>query len=336
MSEAAVAPAEGGVGTSASAASEGAASAILESGAVDAAAEVSPPATPEPDRSEHNRRLIEIERERRRIAKEREAAEADKREALAAREEAKKSMERAEQFDRTIAEAKRNPGKFLEATGLTIDDLVRWKLNDGEVSPELLLKDQGERTAAETKAIREELAALKKERDDERAEAQRQAAQRQREEAVSFFKAEIDKTLSADPKKYEFTLAAKGQSEVFDLIDQAFKFKNIRLAPAQAADMVEKYYRDLDAAFDATEYRKSKYQPPSAAAPSTQPGKSANQAKPLDAKRPASAAALTNNVVTSPVSPGDEPPQLESREQWLERAKKKLAEMEKEKGTARK
>lgn len=340
MSEAAIAPAEGGAGSGAPAATEGAAAAIIESGAVDAATQADAPQTPAPapeaDRSEHNRRLIEIERERRRIAKEREAFENEKREVLSAREQAKKDAERAESFDKTIAEAKRNPGKFLEATGLTIDDLVRWKLNDGEVSPELLLKDQSERTAAETKAIREELAALKKEREDERAELQKQAAARQREEAVAYFQGEIEKTLQAEPDKYEFTIAAKGQGEVFDLIDQAYREKGVCLAPAQAAEMVEKYYRQQYELFEATKTHKSKYQPLSTAAPTTQPGKPATQAKPLDAKRIASPAAMTNSMVTSPVTPGDLPPPLESREEFLERAKRKLADAEKEKSTARK
>jgi hypothetical protein len=39
---------------------------------------------------------------------------------------------------------------FLDRTGLSIDDLVRAKLGN-EVSPELLIKDAYERTAAEIK-----------------------------------------------------------------------------------------------------------------------------------------------------------------------------------------
>lgn len=360
MSEAAVAPAEGGVGSGAPA--EGAAAQIIESGAVDSPADkwakqqtetvnaiapnadpIAPPA--DVQRSEHNRRLIEAERLRRKVEKERAEVERMKREAEAAREEAKRAAEQrngeADQMATLMREARGNPAKFqalLEATGLTLDDYVKWRVSDGEVSPEQQIKGLDAALRDEIKAAREEIAALKKARDEELQQREQQAAAQQRAEAVAYFQGEIKKTLETNPEKYELTIAAGDEGEVFDLIDRAWRERKVALTAEQAADLVEKFHRDRAERFAKTKFYSSKFQPQSEAAPQAPAGKPAPTAKPNDAKaKSASPTAMTNNVVTSPVTPDDDVQPLISREEFLEKiAKPKVASARKATADTRK
>jgi hypothetical protein len=314
----------------------GAAAEILSTTAApeptEAPASAEPVTTPDPaaEKRAENKRLIEAERARRRADADRRAAADDRKAAEAAREEAKKATERAESFDTMIAEARRNPGKFLEATGLTLDDIVRWKLNDGEVSPELLLKDVEHRTAAEQKALRAELDALKKEREEEKqSREQAQKAQAARE-AEHYFRTEIDTVLKSDADKFELTIALEEQDEVYELMRGVYvQSKGTKtITPAQAAEMVEAHLRAKADRTANTKYYatlQSKLAAASQAAPGTKapPGKAPPPAKSPDAKaKPASA--LTNSTVTSPATPVDTEAPLMSREDFVEQAREKL------------
>lgn len=328
MSEAATAPAEGGAGSGAPAATEGAAAQILESGAVEQAA----PETPtEPDRSEHNRRLIEAERLRRKVEAERKAVAEERRAAEAARDEAKRLAEQrngeADEMAALVRRAKGNPAVFqelLDASDLSMDDYVRFKVGNGEIAPELQLKQLDAALRDEIKQARAELDELKKERDAEKADREQQTAAAKRAEAEAYFMGEIDRALRADPDKYELTIAAGDQDEVFKLIDGFWKKKQVALTAEQAADMVEKYHRDQAPKFKNTKFYSSLFQPQSPAAPASPPTKTATTAKLTDAKRPASTTALTNSTVTSPVTPDDDLQPLVSREEFLEAAKEKV------------
>ena len=265
-----------------------------------------------------------VEAERKAVAEERKAAEQ-------AREEAKKLAEQrngeADEMAGLLRSARGNPAKFqelLEATGLTMDDYVRWKVGGGEISPEQQIKGLDAALRDEIKQARAELDELKKERDAEKADREKQTASQKRAEAEAYFMGEIDKTLKADPDKYELTIAAGDEGEVFDLIDRAWRTKQIALTASQAAELVEKFHRDRAEKFAKTKFYSSKYQPQSPAAPASPPTKTATTAKLTDAKRPASTTALTNSTVTSPVTPDDDLQPLVSREEFLEAAKEKV------------
>lgn len=339
MSEAAIAPAEGGAGTTTPAA-EGAAAQVLESGAVGNA----PAPEPQPDRSEHNKWLIAQERERRKLAKEKESVEQARREAQAARDEAKKLAEQQhgeiDSMAQLVRSARGNPAKFnelLEATGLTMDDYVRWRVGEGEISPEQQIKGLDAALRDELKAARDEIKAIKEERDREKQEREQQTAAQRRAEAVAYFGAEIDKTLKADPDKYELTIASGNAEEVFRLIEGAYRTRGVQLTPAQAADMIEKHLRDTYATFEKTKFHQSKYAPTAPAPAPQTAGKPALQAKTSDAKQPASPTALTNNLVTSPAGPADAPKPLLSREEFIEQvARDRVRNAKKEAAAAKK
>jgi hypothetical protein len=111
----------------------------------------------------------------------------------------------------------------------------------------------------------------------------------------------------------------------------------VALTAEQAADMVEDFHRKRAERFAKTKFYSSKFQPQSPVASEAQTGKPATQAKPIDAKaKSASPAALTNQMVTSPVTPADDAAPLMTREEFLQRAKEKVRNAKKEAATARK
>lgn len=327
---------------------EGAASEILASTATDTSAPAAetpaadaPPAVDE--RAAHNKRLIEAERLRRRAASERQAAEADRRAAEQAREEAKKLAEERSggeaDMAKLVREARGNPAKFhalLEATGMTLDDYVRWKVSDGEVSPDLQMKTLDASLRDEIKAARDEVAAIRKERDDEKAAREAEHRNAKAQEAEAFFRNEIDTVLKADPDKYELTLALEEQGEVFELMRGYYQQSGGKraLTPAVAAEMIENHLRARTSKAANTKYYASLVKnlatQSTPVAPDTKaaPGK-APPAKHSDA-RAKTASALTNNLVTSPASPAPDAQPLESREEFVARQKERLRNAKKE------
>lgn len=306
-------------------------------------------AAPDPhaaERAAQNRKAIEAEKARRRAQREREAKERDlseKEKSLGSREqEIAERVKRADQFDAAIAEAKRNPGKFLEATGLTIDDLVRWKLNDGEVSPDLMVKDVEERSAKEIKSIREEIEALKKER-----EAEQQAQARAKgEQAIAQFHHNIHEHISANPDQYDF-IRAGGDAEVhevFKLIEGRYRQTNgeVALSVAEACDMIEKFHEERASTLAGTKKGRALWERLNAA---TSTEAATKQAAPAAAKTPDARAKasssgsapsqLTNATVTSPASPTEDAQPLEDRDLFLARTKERLRQAAKELAAAK-
>jgi hypothetical protein len=320
------------------------------------AVDAQPAPKPGEDRAEYNKRLIAEERAKRQAKREREEAEKAKREAAEEREAAKREREEAakyrsdkESWEQAIADAKRDPIAFLDRTGLSIDDLVRAKLGN-EVSPELLIKDAHERTAAETKQLREEIEALKAERKKEREEAEARTRAERAEYASRTIKKQIDETLTANPTKYPLITKLGEQDEIYKLIEGRFiqSKGEIVLSPEEAADEVEKYHRGrlqlagetsaLDELIDAlpTEKKQALIARLTAAAstaaapdPKAQPGKAAPQAKTTPDARAKTASALTANTVTSPATPAEAPQPLEDREAFIARKKAELREAKK-------
>jgi hypothetical protein len=278
----------------------------------------------------HRRRIIEAAKIERRTLQAQRAAE--EREAkLAAREkEIEERYSKASEFDKAIAEAKRNPLGFLDRTGLTIEDLVRAKLSDGQdISPELRIKDAESRSAAETKSVRDEVERLKKtlEERDQREHQERV------QHAVRAIATDIDSTLRGDPDRYELTILHEQQGEVLELMQGTYrksKGKTI-LSPAEAADMIENYL------VEQTEKGARAKKIAARLAATSQPAATPpTQAKQIVTDARAKSASLTNSAVTSPATPTDAPGPVPSREEFIERAKAKVRAKRLEKESAAK
>lgn len=309
---------------------------------------------PEAEAVERNKRLIADERAKRQAKREREEAEKALAEAKREKEEAASFRSEKAEWEKAIADAKRNPEAFLERTGLTIDDLVRARL-EGGVSPELLAKDKDERTAAEIKELRDLVAGLKTEREKERTEAEQRTRAERADQATKQIKSQIAEAVSADPKKYALITKLGEHDEVYKLIEGRYiqSKGEILLTPTEAADMVEKYHRDrarmaveteaLDELIDALppEKRQALYarlaatSTPAAPDPKAQAGKPAPQAKPTSDARAKQASALTANTVTSPANPADDAPQMLSREDFIKKAAERIRASKKEQAAAK-
>lgn len=350
MSDESAAPAEGAA-AAVLATTEPAPSAATETEA--APAQATEAAPPPPDNGEQ-RRAIEAAKARRkadRERQERDRALAERETGLTKREqEIADRVKRAEEWDEVVANAKRNPLAFLERTGMTIDDLVRAKLNDGEVSPELLNKDAHERTAAETRKLREEIEALKAEKVAER--EQRESAERQEraQRAAAQIQGDISKHIDANAEKYEYIVAGgeSERAEVYKLIEGTY-LRSLKQDPEspvvlsveQAADMIEKYHEEQAARLVVTKKGRALWEKQLAAA-STQ-AVTKNAPAPAAATKPdarvkaspggTAPSQLTNDNVTSPASPDESAAPLEDREAFVARTREKLAALKKEKAS---
>ena len=155
------------------------------------------------------------------------------------------------QFEQWREQGKQNPESFLQQSlGMTYDQFVQWKLNGGQVTPEM-----------EVKAIREDLARRDQEqrtREQQAAEQQKLAAQREADETVATWKQQVADFLESAPDDYELTLKTQSQDLVTDTVEEHWKRsvaawkragspKNRMpklMSDKDAADLVEKYLED--------------------------------------------------------------------------------------------
>ncbi len=165
-------------------------------------------------------------------------------EALRAKEaEITQAMERIKEFE----SAKGNSKKALELLGLNYDELTQSLLKDGEIPPEVKLREF--ETKLETME-RERLAEKEREAQD-----QKRMQEANESKAITDFKSEINQYVSDNAARYEYIKFEEQEELVFDVIDEHYKrtmdpetgigkVMNI----AEAADKVEKHLEEKDLA----------------------------------------------------------------------------------------
>lgn len=295
--------------------------------------ETAAPAPPARD-PEHNRRVIDAAKaERRRVEADRAAKEhtsriSEERKAFEAERAAFVEERKAiEDYKSAMANGRRNPLGILKAAGLTLEDVVRAQLADGEPTADLLVRDVEQRSSAESKAIREEVERLRKQLEDRDAREQSVAQER----AVAQIRTTIDSHLRDNADKYELITALEQESEVFDLMRLTFQERNQILSVAEAADMIEDF---LDKQAERAARTKKVSARFTAGQSNTAAPKHTTTAD-ARASKSVPTATLTNKQVTSPATPTDATP-LETAEEFQERAAKKLREMRQAKASAKK
>jgi len=196
------------------------------------------------------------------LKSERAAFEAD-RQALA------EIQAKVKAFEEATANAKRQPLKYLETLGLTYQDLTEAQLNDGEPTPNL-----------EVKAVRDELAELKRQQEQERhraVEEQKAALAAQQAQLVTEFQKSCTDFVTANAEKYELT-AKFAPAQVFAVINEHAAVQMAEGVPAdqirllsleEAADAVEKHFEEQLEAIRTT--KKFAAKTPAQPAPATSP-----------------------------------------------------------------
>ncbi len=310
--------------------SETAEAVVAEPAAEPAAAET-PAAAPAPDapdpRRAENRRLIEAAKRERKLQEESQKLKAERDAYAKDKESSKSEREQIARWRAAQENAKRKPLDYVKEAGLTLEDLVKAQLADGEPSHDLLIKDVSDRTSAETKAIRDELEKIRKEREDERVAAQHEEAKR----ATAEINHDIARVLKSDPDKYEYIAALGQEHEVFEVMRLAYVEKKRILSAEEAADLLETHLEGLAGKVSKTKKMTRLQSPQDPATPATP--KVAPQAKTVSGAR-AEASTLTNNIVTSPASPDEGEPLL-PKEEALARIKLKVTAKLKEQQAAK-
>jgi hypothetical protein len=139
-----------------------------------------------------------------------------------------------QEYNKLIELREKDPKKFLEAVGLSVDDLVNLYL-DNQVAAEVDTKPVNVDPAL--KALQDKIEQL----ENQTIEKEKQALKKQEEAVINGFKQEINTFLESDQANYELILSNKLEHEVFNLIEQHYAETKKILDVKEAADMVEDY-----------------------------------------------------------------------------------------------
>lgn len=177
-----------------------------------------------------------IKRERAAIERERaaKAKETELQSAFKERDEIKAKIAEFESLKKT------NPMKALEMIGLSYQDLTNVALADGNVTPEIQIKQLREEWESERKT--REMADKQREEDSVNQRKQKET------EATAEFQKEISDYLTQNVVRYELIAFENAESLVYDVIDEHYERTKDQetgigkiLTIAEAADKVEKH-----------------------------------------------------------------------------------------------
>jgi hypothetical protein len=168
----------------------------------------------------------------------RERALVERQQEIKAKEsELSKAQEALKSFEGLKGSARTNLPAYLEAAGLSPQDVVNYVLNDGKGGPE-----------TEIKSVKDEIAKLRKERDDER----RQATESEKKRLEQAQQAQMDgarKAVVADVEKagdkFELINVMGLQGEVFSRMLAHFQKTQEVLTTEKAAEEVQSQLLDL-------------------------------------------------------------------------------------------
>jgi hypothetical protein len=241
-----------------------------------------------------------IQREKAAVERER-AAKALEASAVARGQEIEARLQRLNEFENI---KKTNPRKALELLGMSYQDLTQVELNDGEIPPEIKIKQVEEKFSSFVESQKAERQAQE--------EAQKQAEAKHHESTIAKFKGEIGTHLKENSNRYELIEFEQSQDLVYDVIDEHYNrtyldavkkaeetgddVADVRgevLSISQAADKVEAH---LEKKYDkARNLNKVKtLLAPRQAIPSVEKPKAPQRQQPTT---------LNNNLSASPASP---------------------------------
>lgn len=194
--------------------------------------------------------------------------------ALAKKERmARQSLQRVKQLEQQLAERERQladrdkswdsefkqtPLEALKRRGLTYEDLTKAALNDGKFQPETEVKE----VRSELERFRQEMS----EKEKKQLEAQQAFAQKQEQEAIETFRANIASHVDANKDKYELTALYDAAGLVFDTVEEHYlrtakEGKPKILSVDEACGLVESYIEsEIDRTASSSKKFQAKYQ----------------------------------------------------------------------------
>lgn len=192
------------------------------------------------DLGKKEKRLVETQQK---FAAEREAFNKQKAELEQYYEHVRKAAEKADSFQKRIAEGRRDPLKFLkEVLGKDYEDLSQIVLNEGKITPEQETKLAIEEAKAEAKRAAEELEKFKSEQQKQAEEWKKRQAERKQQEveqAKAAFYEEGVAFVKQNVADYELILQNGAEEEVPKLVELTYKQTNKVISLKEAADQIE-------------------------------------------------------------------------------------------------
>jgi hypothetical protein len=141
-----------------------------------------------------------------------------------------------EEFAKRMAEFEetmKNPWKLLERSGYSYEDLVNMKLNEGNPTPDIEIRN----VKSEIQKLREEQELEKKKLKED----QERLARAEEEKQIKLFKDNLKTIVSKDSDKFELVNLYGAYETVFQTIEAHFEQTQEVMDIETAANLVEKY-----------------------------------------------------------------------------------------------
>lgn len=152
---------------------------------------------------------------------------------LRKQKEAEEKYGKVVEYEKAIAEAKKNPVKFLESVGLSYQQITDFLLHDGKPTVESQLDE-----------LRAQMEADKKMREEEKLKAEEMKKQEQEklyEQAVENHKQQIRSFLDTNRDEYELCALNDAADDIFDVMEEYYNTNGTMLSIDKASEAVEKY-----------------------------------------------------------------------------------------------
>ncbi len=209
---------------------------------------------------------------------------------MAAKEKKLSEMqERVSQYEKAAALAKDNPEAFLEANGISVQQLLSRELNGGQTPESDLLRQQLDAQAKQIEDLRQSQAA--KER-----EAETQRLTQLKTSYVDQIREWVDNSERGD--KYELVKASNAYETVYQVLQQEYNSSGRDMGFGAAAQVVEDYYRNELERYKDTRVLKE------LSGGSSEPMQKESASSPaVSEQRPRTTKTLENTPVATPAEP---------------------------------
>jgi hypothetical protein len=183
---------------------------------------------------------------REKAAREVEARAKQQEQAAAERlKEVESRLTSAQKWEQEFEGIRKNPMQLLKKAGYSLEDVVKYVLNDEQATPDLAAREVDRAIQKQIKALEDRFAAKEQTWQQEKAAAEKAQLDR----SVEHFRSRISDHLSANADALElihaeFSTAAEAENEVFELIRLQYQSTGDMLTIEEASERVETFLEE--------------------------------------------------------------------------------------------
>ena len=152
---------------------------------------------------------------------------------LRKQKEAEEKYGKVVEYEKAMAEARKNPVKFLESVGLSYQQITDFLLHDGKPTVESQLEELRLQYEEDKKRREQEKIELEESRKKEQEELYQQAVENHKKQIQSF--------LDTNRDDYELCALNDASDDIFDVMEEYYNTNGVMLSIDKAAEAVEKY-----------------------------------------------------------------------------------------------